>query len=113
MGDDQWKLAACVTKAKPIRAVYPGDGDSMENINVETLKRMETLAQETLKLFPEQRTVFFRELIQKGILTTDEAKCIEEYVCLYRLMTDHRYYKAVQSAVCEMLLTTFKQEEFI
>lgn len=83
----------------------------MENINIEVMKRMETFAQKALTLFPEDREACFQKMIQDGILTTDEAKWLGEYVCWYRLMTDNRYYKTVQSVVGEMLLTTFKQEK--
>lgn len=83
----------------------------MDNLNVEVVKRMESFAKEAVKLFPEKLEYNFQEMIRNGIVTADEAKLLGEYVCWYRLMTDRRYYKAVQNAVGEMLLITFKQEK--
>ena len=79
-------------------------------MDVEALARMETFAKECLKLYPEQRDVFFSEMVSSGLMTAEQAEGLASYVCYFRLFTDSRYYKAVQQAVGEMLWITYNTE---
>lgn len=76
-------------------------------MDVEALTRMETFAREALKLFPEQRDAFFKEMVATGMMTQEAAEGLASYVCYYRMFTDQRYYNAIKQAAGEMLYATF------
>jgi len=76
-------------------------------MDTEAITRMETFAKEVLKLTPEQRDAFFRDAVESGLMTADEAEGLASYVCYFRMFTDGRYYNAVRQAVGEMLYHTF------
>ena len=79
-------------------------------MDIEALARMEAFAKECLKLFPEQREMFFQEMVTTGLMTAEQAEGLREYVCYFRLFTDNRYYKMVERAVGEMLWITFNEK---
>ena len=68
-------------------------------MNVAAIERMEAFAQQVLKLRPEAQTEFFREMVREGFMTSNDAEGLKQYVALYRMFTDNRYYKAVREAV--------------
>lgn len=76
-------------------------------MDVTTMERMEEFARNVLKLFPEEQAQFFAELETSGLLTAEEVKGLKEYVALYHMYTDQRYYNMVRECVKEMYLSEF------
>lgn len=76
-------------------------------MDTEAIARMETFAKEVLKLTPEQRDAFFRDAVESGLMTAEEAEGLASYVCYFRMFTCGRYYNAVKQAVGGMLWATF------
>ena len=73
-------------------------------MNAIAVERMETFAREVLKLSPEMQAEYFEELKRIGLLTAEEVEGLKEYVALYHMFTDARYYNAVRECVKEMYL---------
>lgn len=76
-------------------------------MNAEAIARMENFAKELLKLPQERWPEFFTALVTDGLITQDAVQGLEEYVLLYRMLTDASYYRAVRHTVAEMLYHTF------
>ena len=74
-------------------------------MNVTAIGRMEEFARSVLKLPPEVQAEFFNEMENNGILTAEEVKDLKEYVALFHMYTDQRYYNAVRECVKEMYLS--------
>lgn len=66
--------------------------------------RMEEFAKGVLKLSPETQTEFFNEMVKSGMMTVDEAEGLKQYVALFHMFTDQRYYNAVKVTVSEMYM---------
>ena len=73
-------------------------------MDITAIERMEEFARGVLKLFPEEQAHFFDELENSGLLSADEVKGLKEYVALYHMFADQRYYKMVRECVKEMYL---------
>lgn len=63
------------------------------------LERMEEFARSVLRLAPEMQTEFFAEMVKGGTLSEDEAEGLKQYVGLYHMFTDQRYYDAMRDGV--------------
>jgi hypothetical protein len=74
-----------------------------------TLKKMEDFASNVLKLPAEAQYELFKTL--EETLTPDEAKGLKELVGLYRLHTDPKYYKAIESALAEQFYNDLNKKE--
>lgn len=83
----------------------------MDVINVSALEKMETFARGVLMLKPEKRDAYFASLVENGVVTQEESDGLAQYVMLYRMFTDQRYYKAIQNASFEMYMKTFEENE--
>lgn len=83
----------------------------MDIINVTAIARMEIFARDVLRLEPEKRDAFFSGLVENGIVTQEESVGLAQYVMLYRMFTDQRYYKAIQSATFELYMKTLEEDE--
>ena len=83
----------------------------MDAINVSALAKMETFARDVLRLTPEKRDAYFVGLVENGIVTQEERDGLAQYVMLYRMFTDQRYYKAIQNATLEMYMKTLEEDE--
>ena len=66
-----------------------------------TMQLGEEVAQAVLSLTEDQQNKFYETL--RKTLTEDGVKVIQMYISAFRLMTDERYYKAVEKAVCEQI----------
>lgn len=73
-------------------------------MNVTAIERMEEFARGVLKLSPEMQVVFFDEMVQNGLMSAEEAEGLKQYVALYHMLTNQRYYNAVREATKEMFL---------
>lgn len=83
----------------------------MDVINVTALVRMETFARDVLRLEPEKRDAYFASLVENGIVTQEESDGLAQYVMLYRMFTEERYYKAIQNATFEVYMKTLEEDE--
>ena len=75
--------------------------------NYTAIKNMEDFAAMMLKLPEEAQNEFFKTL--EGQLTTEEVETLMKCVSVYRLMTDSKYYKAIQDATGEMIYNHFNR----
>lgn len=71
-------------------------------MDVMAIERMEAFAKEVLKLSPEMQIEYFTALVRDGILTADEVEGLKQYVALYHMFTNQRYYNAVKECVTAM-----------
>lgn len=71
-------------------------------MNAVAAERMENFAREVLKLSPEMQVEFFNNMVASGLMTADEAEGLKQYVALYHMFTDQRYYKAIEAGVLAM-----------
>ncbi len=74
-------------------------------MNVIAIERMEEFARGVLKLSPEMQSEFFAEMVSTGAMSADEAEGLKQYVALYHMFTDQRYYNAVREASFEMYMS--------
>lgn len=73
-------------------------------MNAIAVERMEEFARGVLKLSPEMQTVFFDEMVSGGLMSVEEAEGLKQYVALYHMFTDQRYYNAVREATRELYM---------
>lgn len=85
----------------------------MDTVNVTALARMEEFARDVLRLKPEKRDAYFAGLVESGIVTQEESDGLAQYVMLYRMFTDQRYYKAIQNATFEMYMKNLEENESV
>lgn len=77
-----------------------------KNMNIEAIGSAEDFARKVLTLSPEGQTEFYKMLPGLGF-TEDEVKNLMEYVGLYHMFTDSRYYKKIQATVGAMICETY------
>lgn len=75
--------------------------------NYVAIKNMEDFATMMLKLPEEAQNEFFKTL--EGQLGTEDVETLKKCVTVYKLMTNERYYKAVQDAVGETIYNHFNR----
>ena len=75
--------------------------------NYVAIKNMEDFAAMVLKLPEEAQNEFFKTL--EGQLGTEDVETLKKCVTVYKLMTNERYYKAVQDAVGETIYNHFNR----
>ena len=73
-------------------------------MDASAVERMEEFARGVLKLTPEMQTVFFNDMVHNGMMSAEEAEGLKQYVALYHMFTDYRYYNAVRTATMELYL---------
>lgn len=73
-------------------------------MNTVAVERMEEFARNVLKLSPEMQADFFNEMVSTGCMSATEAEGLKQYVALYRMFTDQRYYNTVRDCVQDMYL---------
>ena len=78
----------------------------MNTINVEAIAAAEDFAKKVLSLPIEAQGELWKTLPGLGF-TDEEIQGLQKYVALFHMFTDNRYYKAIQTAVGEMLWKTF------
>ena len=76
-------------------------------MNYIAIESMEDFARTVLSLPEEAQNEFYKTL--EGQLTPEEIKALMKCVALYKLMTNERYYKAVQDATGEMIYNHFNE----
>lgn len=76
-------------------------------MNYTAIKNMEDFAAMVLKLPEEAQNEFFKAL--EGQLGTEDIEVLKKCVTVYKLMTNERYYKAVQDAVGETIYNHFNR----
>lgn len=74
-------------------------------MNAIAVERMEEFARGVLKLSPEMQTVFFDEMVSGGLMSVEKAEGLKQYVALYHMFTDQRYYNAVREATRELYMS--------
>ena len=77
-------------------------------MDVAATERMEEFARGVLKLPHEVQAVFFDEMVNGGLMSTEEAEGLKKYVALYHMFTDQRYYNEVRKATMEMYLNDIR-----
>lgn len=76
-------------------------------MNPEAMKRMEDMAELILKIPVERREEAFAVLAAE--LPEEAVQHFREFVFLYHMHTDRRFYKAVEQTVYEMYMDGLKQ----
>lgn len=76
-------------------------------MNTEAMKRMEDMAALILKIPVERREEAFSLLAAE--LPEEAVQHFREFVFLYHMYTDNRFYKAVEQTVCEMYCANINQ----
>jgi hypothetical protein len=76
-------------------------------MNPEVMKRMEDMAALILKIPVERREEAFAVLAAE--LPEEAVQHFREFVFLYHMFTDNRFYKAVEQTVCEMYCASINQ----
>lgn len=76
-------------------------------MNYMAIESMEDFARTVLSLPEEAQNEFYKTL--EGQLPPEEIKTLMKCVALYKLMTNERYYKAVQDATGEMIYNHFNK----
>lgn len=77
-------------------------------MNTEAAKRMEEMAEMILRFPVERREEAFELLAKEGGLPAEAVQHFREYVFLYHMFTDPRFYKKVEQTVCAMYCESLK-----
>lgn len=76
-------------------------------MDANTHKKMIDFAQQVIDLSPKDQNLFFRYIVDAGILSKDEADGLRIYVATAHLFLDADYYEAVKNAVKEKIINDF------
>lgn len=72
-----------------------------DHTDYKVLGRMESFAQNLINMPEEMQNDVWKSLAE--VFSADEIKGLQEYVGLYKMMTDEAFFKAVEKAVCKKL----------
>lgn len=78
-------------------------------MDVVAMTRMEEFAKTVLRLTPEAQDAFWKESVESGLMTAEEAEGLQKYVALFHMFTDPRHYKKIREATLEMYMASMQK----
>ena len=79
-------------------------------MDIVAMTRMEEFAKKVLTMPPEAQDVFWRESMNSGLMTAEEAEGLQKYVALFHMFTDPRHYRMIREAALEMYMASMRKE---
>lgn len=74
-------------------------------MDVVAMTRMEEFARSVLRLPVEAQDAFWKESVESGLMTAEEAEGMQKYVALFHMFTDNRHYNAIRGCVLKMYMS--------